>query len=271
MTNAAMLKSIWQHMSSLGEATARLIFPPQCAVCEVYLGGRTSFCERCAHALFRLEGARCPICGETREAHPGAYLSDDAPCERCLQKRPKFERARAFWEYSGSVADAIQRAKYGQRLWIVRNLALALGPWFRDEVEGIVAELHAEARGERPAPLLMSYVPMHPRDLRARGYNFPSLLLRACLKAAGYRPAVATLLQKSRQTRSQAGLPHLDRQLNLRGAFRCNPRAKLAGRTVLIFDDVLTTGATANEVSKTLRDAGATRVYVLSAARALKF
>src|SRR5690554_300696 len=271
MTNSEIMASAWHHLSSLGDAAARLIFPPQCAVCDAYLGATTSFCERCAHAIFRLEGALCPICGETRESHPGSYLSEDVTCARCLQKRPKFERARALWEYSGSVADAIQRAKYGQRLWIVRNLAAELGPWFLDEVERIVGEMQAEARGARPAPLLMSYVPMHPRDLRTRGYNFPSLLLRACQKAAGYTPAVAQLLQKTRQTRSQAGPPHLERQINLHGAFRCKPRVELAGRTVLIFDDVLTTGATADEVAKTLRDAGAARVYVLSAARALKF
>src|SRR5690554_465142 len=271
MKNTEIIRATFRHLSSVGDAAARLVFPPQCAVCDEYLRTTPSFCERCEHALFRMDGAHCPICGETLDAHPGSYLSGDVTCARCLEKRPKYERARAFWEYSGSVADAIQRAKYGQRLWIVRNLADAIGPWFRDEVERINQEIVADARGERPAPLLMTYVPMHPKDLRTRGYNFAGLLLRACLKSAGLRPEVAQLLQKSRQTRSQAGLPHLDRQINLRGAFRCRPRVDLNERAVLIFDDVLTTGATADEVAKTLREAGADRVYILSAARALKF
>lgn len=271
MNSLAFLRGSHHHLGRIIDAAARLVFPPQCAACDAYLGGAPSFCERCEYAVFGLKDPRCSICGETRETHPGAYSGGDATCGHCIEKRPQYDRARAFWEYSGSVADAIQRAKYGQRLWIARNLAAELAPWFRQEIEGINEELRSDEVFDRPAPLQVICVPMHPKDLRARGFNFAYLLLRACQKSAGYAPEIADLLIKTRQTRSQAGLGHLDRQINLRGAFICRPHADVAGRPVLLFDDVLTTGATANEVAKTLRKAGASRVFVLSAARALKY
>lgn len=258
-----------RHLRRVADAAVRLVFPRQCATCDAYLKASSSFCERCEYAVFRLNEPQCGVCGEPGQANLDVDLDGVSICGRCAERRPQFARARAFWEYSGSVSDAIQRAKYGKRLWIVRNLAAALGPWFRAEVERISRELCADEFREGGSPIQMTCVPMHPKDLRARGFNLANLLLRACQKSAGFAPDVANLLVKTRRTSSQAALGHLDRQINLRQAFSCAPRASISGQPVLLFDDVLTTGATAHEVAKTLRRAGASRVFVLSAARAL--
>src|SRR5690554_4132236 len=154
MKKLALLETSYRWMRHAGDAAARLVFPPQCAVCDAYLEGASSFCARCDYAIFPLKEPRCSVCGETREVAPGAYASEDALCPQCVEARPKFERARAYWEYYGSVADAIQRAKYGQRLWIVRNLAAELGPWIRAEIASI-ADACGRGAIVEPAPALL--------------------------------------------------------------------------------------------------------------------
>jgi ComF family protein len=248
---------------SLGVAR-RLFFPPRCAGCDGYLEREGLVCERCRHAVFRIESPLCRICGEPREKLYGGYSGIDAVCGRCSAHRPRFVRARACWEYSGSIADAIQRAKYGERLWILRNLAAELGTWLREELAVISAEV-----GTSEDSLLLTSVPMHPKDLRARGFDLAHLLLRQCLKPQRRSIRIAQPVLKTRRTPSQASLGYAERRLNLRGAFACHPRADLAGRAVVLFDDVLTTGSTADEIAKTLRRGGASEVYVLSAARAV--
>ncbi len=260
------LRSCIASVTTLARAATRLVLPPRCVGCDSYLDDDGLCCRRCAHAVFCVEGPLCSICGEPRRQVGRGYAGIDELCARCLERRPHFERARALWEYTGVIAEALQRAKYQRHTWALRSMALSLRPWLGAELEAL--SLEGRSLGDRGStePPVVTVVPMHVSDLRRRGFNAAALLSRLALPGHTVRDEI---LAKVRQTPAQAGLGRLDRLSNISGAFAC-PRPDLVqGRHVVLFDDVLTTGATAGEAARTLRRAGAIDVHVLTAARSV--
>jgi predicted amidophosphoribosyltransferase len=245
-----------ERLAAAAGALARLVYPARCVSCEAYLGDDALACERCEHAVFALEGPLCRVCGEPRASIGRGFSGVDEVCGRCLRRRPRFETARACWEYRGTIADALQRAKYRDQLWALRSLASRLRPWLAKQLGEVSAS---------GAPLLTS-VPMHPADLRERGFDAAAMLLRLAAPGQCER---RRLLEKTRRTSPQASLDRMARLTNLRAAFCCPRPDRVAGRHVVLFDDVLTTGATASEVARTLLDAGCGSVRVLTAARSV--
>ena len=235
----------------------RQLFPPRCVGCDDYLADAQLACEQCRHAVFGIEGPICLICGDPRTQVQHGYAGVSEHCGRCLNHRPRFESARACWEYSGVVAEAIQRTKYRGQLWALRSLARELRPW-------LVTEL--EALGDQEP--LVTGVPMHPADLRRRGFNPALMLARLALPR---HQVVTNVLSKVRKTPAQAGLSRSERMVNLRGAFELSRPKLVEDRTVVLIDDVMTTGATAGELAKVLRNGGARRVVVFTAARTVSF
>jgi ComF family protein len=175
---------------------------------------------------------------------------------------PPFAKAAAYGSYVGGLRDLIHMLKYQG----VRPAANVLGR--------MLAETFADLEpGWVPAPVLIIPVPLSASKFRARGFNQAELIARSALKliTSGGRYALATdVLERTRDTQSQVGLTPQQRRLNLRGAFRVKDRGKLAGRELLLVDDVFTTGASASECARVLSRAGAARVWVATVARTLK-
>ena len=122
-------------------------------------------------------------------------------------------------------------------------------------------------------PVLVVPVPLHARKLRQRGFNQSELIARAALKLSqdGDRYVLsADALERRRETKSQIGLTRHQRRENLRGAFAVGKPQDVAGREILLVDDVFTTGTTASECARVLRRAGAAKVWVATVARTLK-
>lgn len=204
----------------------------------------------------------CGICGE-RLASPYAVSEGMARCGACQRLEPLFAKAVAYGSYEGGLRELIHLLKYEQ----VRPAA------------GVLGRMLGEAVG-RAAPLLNQIqplvipVPLHAAKLRQRGFNQSELIARAALKS----PALATVcwplhtavLERSRPTESQTGLTRHQRRENIRGAFRVNNAAAVAGRSILLVDDVFTTGTTASECARVLRKAGAAQVWVATVARVLR-
>jgi ComF family protein len=169
---------------------------------------------------------------------------------------PVFGRARAVAEYEGTARTLVHRLKYGDRL----DLARALGAM----MARAGSELLAEAD-------LVVPVPLHWRRLWRRRFNQASALGEVLARTSGisFDPLI---LARVRPTRPQVGLTRPQRRDNLQGAFRVPDaaRPRLAGKRVLLVDDVLTTGSTANAASRVLLRAGAAAVDVLAFARVLK-
>jgi ComF family protein len=175
---------------------------------------------------------------------------------------PGFVRAVAFGLYTGTMREAIHALKYDRLHPAARGLGRML------------AEAIAQLAGEAPGEMLVIPVPLHRSKYAERGFNQArSLAAEALTHLRRSHPEwrltlAASTLMRLRATGSQAGLSARQRRLNLRGAFSVSDQAQVAGRSILLVDDILTSGATARAASKALIDAGADSVWVATLARA---
>ena len=213
-------------------------------------------------AIHPIAGLVCAVCGE-RLASPFAVCEGEARCGACQRLQPLFARAVAYGSYEGGLRELIHLLKYEQ----VRPAAGVLGRMLGEAIAALLPLL-----GEA-APLVVP-VPLHAAKLRQRGFNQSELIARAALKSpaltsvCGQPPAL--LLERTRPTESQTGLTRHQRRENVHGAFRVLNAEIVAGRSVLLVDDVFTTGTTVSECARVLRNAGADRVWVATVARVLR-
>jgi ComF family protein len=230
-----------------------VLLPATCEVCQRPLAGRAerALCAACLATMSPPRAPLCPTCGVPLGGDPAAS------CAPCRSAPPAFATARAAGLYLPSAAGgnvlarAVQRLKYDRR----RALAQAFG------------RLMASRYPFGPDALLIP-VPLHPRRLRGRGFNQAELLAAELARRRGLALAPAALV-RPRATVAQPGLGAAARRRNLCDAFRvAAPSALVAGRDVVLVDDVLTTGATADACARVLRDAGARRVDVFTLGRA---
>lgn len=183
-------------------------------------------------------------------------------CRACRLAPPPFERAVASATYDGRMRDAIHAFKYGR----LKPAGRPLGR--------LLAVAIAQLADQAPSELLVVPVPLHHSKFRGRGFNQARLLAAeavALLKDThpAWRLTLAPeTLMRQRATESQAGLTPRQRRINLRGAFRVSEPEVVAGKDVLLVDDILTTGATARAAGKTLLASGARSVWVATLARA---
>lgn len=210
-----------------------------------------------------VRGNVCSICGERvlsayAESDPDELLC----CPVCRRVDRPFDRAVAYGSYDGGLRELVHLLKYNG----VRPAAIVLGRMLAEAIGKLRAEF-----GE--APVLVVPVPLYKRKRRQRGFNQAEMIARAALTmahdASRYQLVTDTLV-RTRDTHSQIGLTSHQRRENMRGAFRVSGAAAVAGREVVLVDDVYTTGTTASECARVLRKAGASRVWVVTVARTLK-
>jgi ComF family protein len=235
----------------LSARALELLFPARCAACKAPLEGAPNpwFCQPCWTGLPLYGAGVCDHCGHPIEA-------DDLPagwrCGACLKTAPPFARARSLGPYRGTLAEAVRLLKYGDRPGLARALVGRID------------------LGSAPPDLwdvdIVLPVPLHGRRLRERGYNQSARLALALARCLGHA-APEGVLERTRATRPQVGLKRAERAVNVRGAFRVARGARVAGRRVLLVDDVITTGATIGACARALMAARAARVTVWAAAR----
>ena len=183
-------------------------------------------------------------------------------CRPCRMAPPPFERAVSFGCYEGRMRDAIHALKYGRLHPAARRLGEMLAQ--------AIGQLAVEA----PAEMLVIPVPLHRSKYAERGFNQARLLAKHALAALrrthpGWRLTLAqSAVVRLRATQSQASLSPHKRRKNVRGAFEVADAGVVAGKHILVIDDILTTGATARSVAKELLRAGAEDVWVATLARA---
>jgi ComF family protein len=184
---------------------------------------------------------------------PLATVGREAVCGRCRRGLPSFEAGFSLGPYEGGLRTLIHELKFRGRRRVAERLAALAAP-------------DAARAGLLTSGAVLVPVPLHPRRREERGFNQSELLALALGRRSGL-PVIADVLVRRKQTRSQTGLSAAQRRANVEGAFAVRGRGRVAGRAVVLVDDVVTTGATALACARALRDAGAREVRLLSLAR----
>lgn len=226
--------------TALNRVAARLL-PGSCLLCAADSAAGL-LCPACAADLPQLPATLCPQCGD--------QTTLGERCGACLKDPPAFARTLALFRYEFPVDRLIQALKFGHQL--------PLAAWFGARLgQMLIAADHD----------LVLPLPLHPSRLRTRGFNQSLEMARPVARALGVA-IDPTLLSRTRATPPQAELPLKERARNVRGAFAC--AGNLAGKRVLLVDDVMTTGATLREAARILKLHGAGTITVAVAARALR-
>lgn len=228
-----------------------MILPPLCSGCKNPVGAVGTLCPTCWQGLTFIATPHCACCGLPFDILSDSSAMDTMLCDACLAQRPAFDRARAPLVYDEASRALILRFKHGDALHLSRLFAPLLA--------GAGAALLARADALVP-------VPLSRRRLWKRRYNQSAELARQLSQQTSI-PSLLHMLRRVRATPSQGGLTQAERRKNVKGAFAVADPAQIAGKTIVLIDDVMTSGATVNEAAKTLKDAGAARVDVLAIAR----
>lgn len=235
-----------------GRMVLDAILPPLCLGCNEIVAEPGSLCAACWQGFSFISAPHCTCCGVPFPED----LGGDALCVDCLKRPPRFRRARATLIYDGESRRLVLPFKHGDRT----DMARAYGRWMAQAGAGLLAEAE-----------LVAPVPLHWRRLFTRRYNQALLLAKSLSRETGIALA-PDLLRRRRWTGSQAGLKAKERRRNVRQAFEIHPRwtDALRGKSVLLVDDVLTTGATVEACAGVLQRAGARHVDVLTLARVVR-
>jgi ComF family protein len=226
------------------------VLPPQCLGCGEIVEEPDALCGRCWGGITFFAPPWCAGCG-LPFPHP---MGEDAICADCARERRAWDRARAVLRYDKNSRRLILGLKHADHT----HVAGAFGRW-----------MHRAGGEVLDGADLVVPVPLHWTRLAQRRYNQAALLAHA-IHAAGGPPVAADWLVRRRRTPSQGHLGPVARERNVRGALGMRPGRDIAGKRVVVVDDVMTTGATVDECARVLKRAGAASVGVLTLARALR-
>jgi ComF family protein len=235
-----------------------VLFPSDCRLCRTPLISisRLPVCPECLDSLAPIRLAQCVLCGE--RLAPAQLLIGNGQCQACCEYPPNFDRAVSYGEYEAGLRDLIHLLKYDA----VLPAARPLGKLLADSIEQLRL---------KDVDAVVVPVPLHSSKRRERRFNQADLIARATLK---HLPPQFVLdrkvLVRQRPTRSQVGLDREARIQNMHGAFRVTAPQRIHGRTVIVVDDVMTTGTTVSECARVLKHAGAGKVFAATVARTLK-
>lgn len=207
-----------------------------------------ALCDSCAASLKKIAVPYCRRCGNPFPEHWKVFI-----CGECQLEKPSLTRIRSVYYYEDLVRDLVHEAKFARKARVLRFFA---------------EKMYVLARNEFPATVqALVPVPLHRSREWERTFNQAE---RIAVEMGRYWGLpVCRVLRKAQKTLPQSSLQEGARRRNLQGAFVCKPMTKVP-RSVVLIDDVLTTGATLRECARTLRKAGARRVYGITVARAVK-
>lgn len=241
------------------DSLATVFFPAPCRLCGELLttATRIPVCPLCWGRVRPLElVCACVLC--QRPLSPVHQLADREPlCGLCRRGLQDFDRLRSFGGFDGALRDLLHLFKYNRVAPLARPLARLLGV--------VVHQEPALRQVDAVVP-----VPLHPRRERTRGYNQAELLARELAREL-HLELETSALARIRDTASQTGLTPRQRRENVRGAFAVRAASRVAGRRILLIDDVATTGATLNACARTLKRAKAAAVEAVTVARVVEW
>jgi ComF family protein len=249
-TNLLLLRAATDELlRPLADGAVAVLLAPICAACRLPLDHPTrgAVCPPCWSAIVPITPPCCRTCGDPLPTWRVLSVAE-ALCPRCRRREPLVSLARAVGPYEGTLRAIVHALKYDGRPTIARHLAARMREAGTEVLAG--------------ADLAVA-VPLHRSRERARGFN----QARELGRHLGL--PIADALVRTRRTPPQADLPAARRHANVRGAFEWRRPVAVQGKTIVLVDDVSTTGATLNACARALLDAGAAEVRALTAARAV--
>lgn len=235
---------------AIGKAAGWLldvVLPPRCPGCGEIVDALHSFCGDCWAGLHFLGETGCRTCGIPLAA------TDAGTCAGCLARPPRIARTRAAVAYGEVSRSLAIRLKYGRKVALAKAMARYMVPLV----------------GELPGRALLVPVPLHRRRVASRGFNQSLLIAREIGRLGGLQVSPRAL-RRTKVTPPLKGMSQVQRRKTVAGAFSAHDPAQVRGRTIVLIDDVLTTGSTANACARTLLKAGAERVELLCWARVVR-
>ena len=217
-----------------------VLLPQDCLLCGA-ASGASLLCADCTEGLPVLASPRCSVCA--------APTPHGNTCGGCLKSAPAYDATIAVWRYGFPVDRLVQALKFEHRLALAGFFAAAM------------------RAGPLPVADLLIPVPLSAARLRERGFNQAAEIARPLARALGV-PMNAESCRRTMETVPQTSLPWKERRRNVKNAFECD--IDLTGKSVAIIDDVMTTGATLDELARTLKRHGAAKVTNWVVARALR-
>ena len=230
-----------------------ILYPGQCVSCNAFVESDHALCGPCWARTPFVEGLVCDACGVPLL---GEAEDEHALCDDCLRAPPNWSRGRSALLYEDMARKLVMSLKHGGRL----DLARPMGRWLAALVPGLL-----------PEDGLIVPIPLHWTRLATRRFNQSAVLARHAGKEAN-REVKTDVLLRTRRTSSQEGKSREERHENLASTMAINPRRAplLDGRSVLVVDDVMTSGATLAAATHALQEAGSGPVRMVTLARVVK-
>jgi ComF family protein len=234
-------------LKSIAQGCIDIIFPLNCLHCGQFdvLTAEQPLCRQCLELIPYNKPPFCIGCSR----HLPQY-TEQGLCQDCREQPPLFDNAWVFTRYEGVMMPLIRAFKFHNKT--------SLRHTFRHMANIFLNRYSVSLKADMLIP-----VPIHPARLRERTYN-QSELLASVLEDLSGIPVEAGLLAKHRLTPRQSDLRRKERWTNIQGAFRIEHPSRVRGKSIFLVDDLLTTGATASEAARVLKDAGASRVELIA-------
>ncbi|MCU6762692.1 DNA utilization protein GntX [uncultured Roseburia sp.] len=232
----------------LADHALQLLYPYRCPVCDQIPDSKKIseyICPECKKKLIYIAGSYCMKCGKPLVSQEEEYCSD------CIRRRHEFDAGRSLFSYQGEVRSSLYRFKYGNK----RSYAFFYGSEICKQLETWIRRCGID---------YLIPIPLYKKKKRKRGYNQAEVLARVLSRNLSV-PVLSSGLVRVKNTSPQKELSAAERRKNLAGAFACFSES-VRGKTILLTDDIYTTGATADAAAKVLKAAGARRVYMVSIA-----